>query len=279
MRLHLRLSCVVFTAIGMLVAGAIAAAVVIFAGWYNVSALQQHTAATFATLEVTKRHSVRHHARDITAPPLTEDLVRRGVTVYRQQCVSCHGAPGVAPDAIGLSMQPLPGPLVHMRQKWTAAELYWIVGNGIKMSGMPAWRYRLSDQDMWAVTALVMRLPALSPQDYAALAGSAAQQTAPLPLRPASIQRGKHALPQYACQSCHRIPGIAGGDVSVGPALDHYVTRQYIAGYLPNTPDNLALWLRATHRVKPLSAMPELGVSQQDAIDMAAYLLADKDNR
>jgi mono/diheme cytochrome c family protein len=261
---------------------AIGAAVVIRAGWYDVGALEQHWQATFAALELTKRYSVRHHARDIAAPTLTQALVQRGVVVYRQQCQQCHGAPGIAPEGIGLGMQPLPGPLVHMTQKWTPAEIYWIVAHGIKMSGMPAWRYRLSEQDMWAVTALVTRLPALSPQEYAALQDSANEQ--PLPqaapeLQRASIGRGRLALPQYACQSCHRIPGIPGAQVQVGPALDNYARRQYVAGYLPNTPENLARWLRATHEVKPLSAMPPLGVSAQDAADMAAYLLADDENR
>lgn len=255
------------------------AAGVIRAGWYNVSALEQHWQAIYTVLEVTKRYSVRHHASDITAPPMTTAMMQRGVTVYRQHCLACHGASGVAPADIGLSMQPLPGPLVHMTQQWTPAEIYWIVDNGIKMSGMPAWRYRLSQQDMWAVTALVTRLPGLSPQDYAALEGSAAPAPEKHLLLRASIGRGKAAMPQYACQSCHQIPGIGGGHVQVGPELGEYARRQYIAGYLPNTPENLAYWLRATHQVKPLSAMPELGVTEQDAADMAAYLLADDENR
>jgi mono/diheme cytochrome c family protein len=196
--------------------------------------------------------------------------------------VQCHGAPGVAPHAIGLSMQPQPGPLVHMLQRWEPAEIYWIVSNGIKMSGMPAWRYRLSESDMWAVTAMVMRLRDLSPQDYAALQASV--QDAPTlvdqtVVRTPNAPRGKIAISQYACQSCHNIPGIIGGQVQVGPDLAHYGTRRYVAGYLPNTPANLVRWLTATHQVKPLSAMPQLGVTEADALDIAAYLLdADRAN-
>lgn len=251
------------------------AAAVMWSGWYDVSAIGQHWQASYSVLEWVKRQSVRRHAGGRT-PVMTPAQLLRGAVVYREQCLQCHGAPGIAPHAIGLSMQPQPGPLVHMLQRWEPAEIYWIVSNGIKMSGMPAWRYRMSDSDLWAVTAMVMHLPDLSPQEYAVLQDSAqgAPGLAEQPvLRKPNAPRGKIAISQYACQSCHHIPGTIGGDVQVGPNLEHYGTRQYIAGYLPNTPANLARWLTSTHEVKPLSAMPQLGVSEADAFDIAAYLL------
>jgi mono/diheme cytochrome c family protein/cytochrome c551/c552 len=268
---------------GLLIA--LGATIFIRAGWYNVGAVVEHWQVTFSLMQRAMRYSVQHHARDIVAPPFTEAVVRRGAVVYRDQCLQCHGAPGVAPDGIGLSMQPQPGPLVHMMQRWRPPEVYWIVRNGIKMSGMPAWQYRLSDDDLWAVTALIERLPQLSPQDYTALV-AAAEGAAPVALpgpaerlglqyqpSPVSIERGRVALSQYACQSCHVIPGIVGSQVQVGPELDRYAARKYVAGYMPNTPENLVRWLRAPQEIKPHSAMPNLGVTEQDAIDMAAYLL------
>jgi len=260
-------------------------AVVMRAGWYNVGAIIDHWQITFSLMQRAMRYSVQHHARDIVAPPFNGALVRRGALVYRDQCVQCHGGPGVAPEGIGLSMQPQPGPLVHMTQRWQSAEIYWIVRNGVKMTGMPAWQYRLSDDDLWAVTALVEHLPQLSPEDYAALV-SAAEGAVPVAVQgpeqrlglsyrqsPVSIERGRVAISQYACQSCHVIPGIVGSQVHVGPKLDHYAARKYVAGYLPNTPANLVRWLRAPQQIKPHSAMPDLGVTEQDAIDIAAYLL------
>lgn len=86
-------------------------------------------------------------------------------------------------------------------------------------------------------------------------------------------ERGRLALTQYACQSCHRIPGITGSDVHVGPPLDGLAGRTHIARSLPNTPENLVRWIRDPRQVDPATAMPMMGVSQADAVDMSAYLL------
>ena len=61
-------------------------------------------------------------------------------------------------------------------------------------------------------------------------------------------------------------------DAEVGPPLDRYGRRVYIAGRLPNTPENLTAWLRAPQRYEPGGAMPDLGVTDRDARDIAAYL-------
>lgn len=84
--------------------------------------------------------------------------------------------------------------------------------------------------------------------------------------------RGRLALTQYACQACHVIPGITGSDVHVGPPLEGLASRAMIAGSLPNTPDNLVRWIRDPQAVDPQTAMPDMGVSEEHARDMAAYL-------
>lgn len=85
--------------------------------------------------------------------------------------------------------------------------------------------------------------------------------------------RGKLALTQYACHACHRIPGVTGSAVYVGPSLDGFADRRIIARNLPNTPANLARWIREPQKIDPHTAMPALGVSERDARDMVAYLL------
>jgi cytochrome c len=84
--------------------------------------------------------------------------------------------------------------------------------------------------------------------------------------------RGEMALRQYACTACHVIPGVTGADGYVGPSLEHLATRVYIAGILANTPENMIRWLRNPPEIRPGTAMPDLGVTERDARDMAAYL-------
>jgi cytochrome c2 len=85
--------------------------------------------------------------------------------------------------------------------------------------------------------------------------------------------RGRLALTQYACHACHQIPGITGSAVHVGPPLDGLAKRRVIARNLPNTPANLGRWIREPQKIDPHTAMPTLGVSEEDAKDMVAYLL------
>jgi mono/diheme cytochrome c family protein len=250
---------------------------VIYRGIYDISATSQHLQPVHSLLETTMRQSVRLRARDIATPPLDDGpRLARGAALYRDHCVQCHGAPGVAQSGFGQSMQPVPGPLVDALQRWRPREIYWITRHGIKMSGMPAWQFRLGDEALWDVVAFVNLLPTLSPQAYAQAthqAGPAPQRAqAAAPLRAGDVERGKLALAQYACQACHTIPGITGSSPNVGPPLQGLASRSLIAGKLANTPDKLVLWIRDPKAIKPLTAMPDMGVNEADARDMAAYL-------
>jgi cytochrome c len=77
---------------------------------------------------------------------------------------------------------------------------------------------------------------------------------------------------KYGCGSCHTIPGIDGANAVVGPPLNSFSRRSYIAGHLSNNPDLLIRWIRHPHSFKQETAMPEMGVGEQDARDIAAYL-------
>jgi cytochrome c len=84
---------------------------------------------------------------------------------------------------------------------------------------------------------------------------------------------GAQAIEAYGCGSCHAIPGVEGADSLVGPPLHGWSHRSFIAGTLPNDLANLVAWIRAPDRIEPDTAMPDLGVSDADARDIAAYLL------
>jgi mono/diheme cytochrome c family protein len=257
-------------------AAAGAAVGVVAFGAYDISALDEHLRPTYWLLDVTKRRAVAQRARAISVPPLDEARVReRGVALYDRHCTACHGAPGVAPQPFALSMKPAPASLVHTARQWTLPEIYWTVRYGIKMTGMPAWQFRLPDDDLWAISAFVERMPQLTPRQYQAAVAQAGEAATPIERADATEpdpRRGRTAIDQYACATCHRIPGIVGDNAPVGPPLDGIGRRELIAGRLPNSAENLERWLREPKAINPESAMPALGVSERDARDIAAYL-------
>jgi cytochrome c2 len=84
--------------------------------------------------------------------------------------------------------------------------------------------------------------------------------------------RGAELISSYGCGSCHVIPGIRDADGTVGPPLTDFSDRGYIAGELPNNGDNLIRWIMDPRDVEPGTAMPDLGLTESQARDVAAYL-------
>jgi cytochrome c2 len=87
-----------------------------------------------------------------------------------------------------------------------------------------------------------------------------------------SAGRGLAAISRYGCGSCHVIPGVSGAFGKVGPPLTGFGSRFYVAGVLQNTPSNLERWIENPPAVDEHTVMPNLGVSHQDAVDIAGYL-------
>lgn len=83
---------------------------------------------------------------------------------------------------------------------------------------------------------------------------------------------GSQAIMRYGCVSCHTIAGIREARGRVGPPLTGIAGRSYIAGRIPNTSENIVLWIQDPQGLIPGTAMPNLGVTESDARDIAAYL-------
>jgi cytochrome c len=83
---------------------------------------------------------------------------------------------------------------------------------------------------------------------------------------------GRELMSQYGCGSCHTIPGVPGAKATVGPPLAGVAGRSFIAGVLPNTPQNMVDWIYDPPGTDPKTAMPNLGMSRQEARDIAAYV-------
>ena len=87
-----------------------------------------------------------------------------------------------------------------------------------------------------------------------------------------NAQHGKTLIGSYGCGACHMIPGIHAARGLVGPPLFYLSERTMIAGEIPNTPENLVRWIENPKAVEPKTAMPDLGLSADQAYDIAAYL-------
>jgi cytochrome c len=87
-----------------------------------------------------------------------------------------------------------------------------------------------------------------------------------------NASHGRQLIRAYGCGACHSVPGVYGAHGRVGPPLIGLGERTIVAGQLPNSADNLVRWIQHPRTIEPKTAMPDLGVSDQDARDIAAYL-------
>lgn len=84
--------------------------------------------------------------------------------------------------------------------------------------------------------------------------------------------KGPAAIGRYGCAACHTIPGVQGATGTVGPSLQAVATRGYLAGQLSNSPSNMIRWIQHPQHVVRGTAMPEMGVTDEDARNITAYL-------
>jgi cytochrome c2 len=106
----------------------------------------------------------------------------------------------------------------------------------------------------------------------AALLSIGCSERALIPLDHASAERGREVLDHFDCGACHRIPGVRGPQGRVGPSLEHFSQRPYLAGRFENSPALLVRWIQDPPAMKPATAMPDLGLTEAQARDVAAYL-------
>jgi mono/diheme cytochrome c family protein len=145
----------------------ITATVFVFSGLHDVSATAPHWRITHWILETARVRSIEAHAAGIAVPPGLDDPARIliGTEHFAAHCAVCHGAPGVPKGDIARGLYPQPPDLAAAANRYSDAELFWIVKHGIKMSGMPAWSDH-SDEELWATVAFLKKLPRMSEQDY-----------------------------------------------------------------------------------------------------------------
>jgi mono/diheme cytochrome c family protein len=148
---------------------AIAAAGFFFGGFYNVAATQPDLGIIAWALEHIRNASINRHAVD--QPPVSmEDptTIQIGARAFASHaCASCHGGPGVMWAKFSEGLRPDPPDLKDVVKDLTPAQIFWVIRNGINMTGMPGFNLaEATDQEIWTIAAFVKKLPAVSQADY-----------------------------------------------------------------------------------------------------------------
>ena len=143
-------------------------------GVYNVAADDQHTVAVRNFLAYVSDHSVAARDGDIVVPPLKDPkMIAMGAVDYDSMCTACHLAPGMKENELRAGLNPKPPSFARRRRSGNAAEQFWIIKHGIKMTAMPAWGATHSDAEIWNIVAFYQSLPRMTPEAYKALVASA----------------------------------------------------------------------------------------------------------
>lgn len=144
--------------------------VYIYSGTYNIAATAPHSELANWVFNTAKTYSIKKHAEGITPPELNDEtLVEEGFEHYDEMCSGCHGAPGSEPAE---SFNPAPPALSEkggISGELSPAELFWVIKNGIKMTGMPESGSTHSDDEIWGIVAFVEKLPDMTPEQYEAM--------------------------------------------------------------------------------------------------------------
>lgn len=169
----------ILTAIGALaVMGALLAAVFFLGGFYSVAGTQEDPALVRWALIQVRTASINRHATDQPPANINDPAtVQAGARAFAQHgCANCHGAPGVNWAKYSEGLHPDPPDLKEVVNNRTPAQLFWVVKNGINMTGMPSFAAAgAKDEEIWAIAAFLKKLPTVSEADYKTWTASPAQ--------------------------------------------------------------------------------------------------------
>jgi mono/diheme cytochrome c family protein len=144
-------------------------------GWWYVrmhgfSARAEPLAMEKAVAERLRRLSIPHGDRDLENPlPASAEVLADGRAHFADHCAICHGNDGRGETEIGQGLYPkAPNMRDQGTQQLTDGELFYIIKNGVRFTGMPAWgdpQSRTDDESNWKLVHFVRHLPALTAQE------------------------------------------------------------------------------------------------------------------
>jgi mono/diheme cytochrome c family protein len=156
-------------ALGIL--AAIVAAVFFFGGYFNIAATQQDPGIVAWTITQVREASISHYATDTPPANLGDPAtIQAGAKAFAARgCVNCHGGPGAMWAKFSEGLNPSPPDLKDVVGGLEPRELFWVVKNGIKMTGMPSFGATgVPDPEIWSIVAFLKKLPTVSDTDFKA---------------------------------------------------------------------------------------------------------------
>ena len=159
---------------------ALAGAIYFFAGYYSVGAAAPNVALVDWALARVRVASIERHATE--TPPFSLDdpaIVQSGARAFGELgCVNCHGAPGANWAKFSEGLRPDPPDLKEIAGELQPGQLFWVIKNGINMTGMPSFGLiKTEDKEIWTVVAFIKKLPTVSPEEYQLWSRPAAGET------------------------------------------------------------------------------------------------------
>jgi hypothetical protein len=150
---------------------ALAAAAYFFGGFYSVAATAEDPAIVKWALIKVRMASIGRHATDAPPIPLDDPAnVQAGARAFAARgCTNCHGGPGVEWAKFSEGLNPDPPDLKDVVKERQPGELFWVIKNGINMTGMPSFgKIEVPDKEIWTIVAFIKKLPTVSDADYKA---------------------------------------------------------------------------------------------------------------
>jgi mono/diheme cytochrome c family protein len=177
---------VLLTVLACIIIGVAGAVGFIYSGVYDVSATTPDNAIVNWALHTTSDQSVDAHLGGIVVPPGLDDpkVIQSGARLFAQNCVVCHGGPGLKPTNIAQGLNPQPHALFPASRKPWMEEMFRFIKYGVKMTAMPAFGKTQTDEQIWQLAAFLRQAPGLSPKDFATETGLS--DAPPVEAKPAS---------------------------------------------------------------------------------------------
>ncbi len=144
--------------------------IVAYSGIPDIAATKPENRFLGWFLSTVKDNSIQSRAKDLPVPPLGDSMqIAMGFDHYNDMCVSCHGAPGRKAEEFAMGLNPPPPNLAFSTRDMEPSEMFVVIKDGIKMTGMPGFSPTHTDTEIWAMVAFLKRMQTMSPEEYSSL--------------------------------------------------------------------------------------------------------------